>query len=204
MPVEYIYLTRHAESFTNWAGRADIRNPKITPKGVESVEAKREKMMTGMTNTPTVILCSPLKRCLETCLLSYEMCDECPKIYVMSILMEHNLEAENDGDEVEVIKTDPDLTKYKHFDKLNFNFMMYGNDCAVWHDPKFRKNRLQRIESLWDFLSKVGNIKSAHIFTHCGFIDRFLQRNIDNFATWEVPIEEGRPLGSWRTWRQIV
>jgi broad specificity phosphatase PhoE len=69
MPDKVIHIFRHAEAYHNSTDNMEIRDPVLTSSGVEQslIITRRYNFL----NRPTLILTSPLRRCIETALYAF-------------------------------------------------------------------------------------------------------------------------------------
>ena len=197
-----IILVRHAESTANYYIREinkaekicvpQFRNAGLSPKGFEAVIQSRHNL-----NVIPVdyILCSPLKRALQTCLLTYNTdSDFNNHIHVCPLIMEHHNYIENKGIEVSEIQSDPDIMCYKNFSKLEWDrYFWFGltEPKIKWWKYNFRNNIEQRIQLFKDMLKDpMFTDKIIMVYTHWGFINKLLGICPENYESIVITFDQ--------------
>ena len=69
MPQQIIHLFRHGQAAHNIDGGTSVHDPLLTPLGIEQAVAIPETY--SFLNRPTLILVSPLRRCIQTALYAF-------------------------------------------------------------------------------------------------------------------------------------
>jgi len=204
-----IYFTRHSKSCRNLYdsngcppiyGVSDytFRDTSLCPDGIEKVIVKRNKLREKMGDIDAIIT-SPLKRCIETALLTYQNVKQpIQPIFVMPLVMEYGNTHDCLGVPMKQIFNDPDIFSYRHFMSLNFQYFMEGFRSSVfpeqlyfhpesmeWSVLDYRMNPL-RSEWFFDFLRIYFQGKKIHVITHGMFIYSILGFIPDNYQTIKV------------------
>jgi len=127
----------------------------------------------------TLIVCSPIKRALQTCLLSLlsyassaSLFSTPPRIYVMPMVMEAGDTAENNGICIDALKTDPDIIlmiediyskmgwdETDEQNLLDYSYFYSGNTPKLpnhrWWDMSYRDNNaFRRAHEFESFLER--------------------------------------------------
>lgn len=218
-----IYFTRHSKSCRNLYesngcppiyGVSDItfRDTALCPDGIEKVIEKRKKLKEKIGEIDATIT-SPLKRCIETTLLTYQHIKQPIKpIYVMPLVMEYGNTPDCVGVPMKYIFNDPDIFSYRHFMSLNFQYFMEGfyshvfpypvefnTDTIQWSVLDYRMNP-QRSEWFFDFLRIYFRGKKIHVVSHGMFIHSIVGFIPDNYETIKV---EYNPDNGEIKWNKI-
>jgi broad specificity phosphatase PhoE len=204
-----VYLTRHAKSTRNYYDQHNIDFLKIPddvfldtslcPEGIESVIMKR-KLLRNKIGPVDIIFTSPMKRCLQTTLLTFEdiVQQRIPGIYVMPLLTEIGTSTDCIGKHRKEIIQDPDIFEYKHYPALNFK--KYFNEgipnTENWINPSFLLNT-QRTQQFLKFVQTHFFGKTIHVFTHSGFIYHLLGKIVDNYETICIKIDANHQI-QWK------
>lgn len=185
-----IYLTRHAQSCANYhflfpnknINPIDHIDTPLSPEGIEQVILNRDNLVDINCD---VIFCSPLKRCIQTCLQTYNKKDIVKNIYLTSILTECDDNYECQGRTIDEINKDIDLVYYKHFHQINYKYFWFGNpNSNNWSEPSFRIDVSRRVKSFFKLMSSPEFTgKKIHVFTHAGFIFNSIGNNVSNYST---------------------
>lgn len=69
-PKQYVHIFRHGEAQHNVSGNVYIHDPLLTNFGIESAKGAIESRNHGF-NNPTLVLTSPLQRCIQTALYAF-------------------------------------------------------------------------------------------------------------------------------------
>jgi len=204
-----IFFTRHSKSTRNLydangepilnnVTEMSFRDTALCPDGIEKVIQKREKLKEEL-GVIDAILTSPLKRCVQTTLLTYQDVKDKSvyPIYVMSLLMEYSLGPDSTGVPMSQLCSDPDIFSYRHFHSLNFQYLMEG-----YQSKNFSKNELidigiewcvldyrintKRTKWFFEFIKKHFMDRRIHVISHGLFIHSVLGQIIDNYETVKV------------------
>ena len=201
MKVVTVYLTRHAESTAhrngvnpqpNLKGEMTFINAGLSSVGYEQIIKTRQSKLEKI-GTADYIFCSPLKRAMQTCLLTYNETNvNCP-IYLMSLLTEFDKTPECEGVPVISILKDPELMTYKNSALINLDYFWLYNDnnkvTGEWYNNTFRWDLYNRISKFFEFM-KLDKFtgKVIHVYSHAGFIGNVnnIKRGINNYQTVKV------------------
>lgn len=204
-----IYFTRHAESIANRNGQ--YPNPNLKPHaftdaplsghGYAQVIENRYKKLEHL-GVADYIFCSPMKRAMQTCLLTYNNINVDANIYLTSLLIEFDKYPDCEGRPVTQIITDPELMTYNNSNKINLDYFWTDNPHQItgeWYEPGFRYNLHHRIALFFNIFKddKFTN-KVVHVYSHAGFIGNIpeFNRSIANYNTVKVTINRD----NW-TWK---
>jgi broad specificity phosphatase PhoE len=214
-----IFFTRHSKSTRNLYdsngcppiyGVSDVsfRDTALCPDGIEKVIAKRNKKIEKMGKIDAIIT-SPLKRCIQTSLLTYQhITHGIEPIYVMPLVMEYGNAHDSLGVPMRHIFNDPDIFSYRHFMALNFDYFtegFYSNivqnlnfnvDTMEWTILDYRMNPL-RSEWFFDFLRTHFRGKRIHVVTHSMFMYSIIGFIPDNYETVKVDYNPDTGEISW-------
>jgi broad specificity phosphatase PhoE len=205
-----IFFTRHSISCRNQydrMGKPTIKNVNDTtfhdtplcPDGIEKVIKNRKALLEKMGKIDEIIT-SPLKRCIETTLLTYQDNKNTSfyPIYVMSLVMEYSNGPDSLGKPISQICSDPSIFSYRHFQALNYQYFMEGYQSDYFSQPiqmnphsmewcvlDYRMNR-QRSKWFFEFLKTHFRGKRIHVITHSLFIYSILGFMPDNYDTLKV------------------
>lgn len=205
-----IFFTRHSKSTRNlydangqpninFVNDTTFRDTALCPDGIEKVIEIRGKLKEKMGKIDA-ILTSPLKRCIQTTLLTYQDVKEKTvyPIYVMSLLTEYSYGPDSLGVPMNQLKSDPDIFSYRHFPSLDFQYflegyeskhhetpMLYSGSGLEWCILDYRMNP-ERSRWFFDFLKIHFMGKKIHVVTHSLFIHRILGVIPDNYETIKV------------------
>src|SRR5258706_8103611 len=136
-----IYLIRHAQSTANFYAQKILGddnyifgsnvnrlhedqkfiNAGLSPMGFQSVITQRESLLKKI-NDADILFCSPIKRSLQTCLLTYQSQQLNQNIYLLSLLTEFGDSLENNGVFIDVIQQDPDIISFDHSKKCDYTY----------------------------------------------------------------------------------
>jgi broad specificity phosphatase PhoE len=193
-----VVFTRHAESefnvFTEKGGNktADLRDCSLSQYGFQQIKENKDALLSKF--QADIVFVSPLTRCIQTCLETYS--DPSPPLYAMSLLTEYL-------DTPDCIGTLPDILQSK-FPLIDFEtFMMQDNPNTPdnWYEPDFRKNITKRVDQFTKFLeTQAKDYKKIHVITHGGFIQRIIQKPIDNYSSFllNYDTQQHKWTPSWR------
>jgi broad specificity phosphatase PhoE len=190
-----VNLVRHgisiANEHTNYTGKnpsfeqIEYRDPKLSSIGIINLIKKKDHIKNLICNSQ-LFLVSPLKRAMQTFLITYND-DIIPPVYLCPLVSElNNNIIENFGSELEQIKKDYDLVKLNNH-KINFNehlfsdaenyFYYFGwkqNNTDIWSDrkPIIISEYNERIDAFMNLMNELynGGIYNITIFTHYEFI----------------------------------
>ena len=204
-----IFFTRHSKSTRNLydangqpilnnVTEMSFRDTALCPDGIEKVIQKREKLKEEM-GVIDAILTSPLKRCVQTTLLTYQDVKDKSvyPIYVMSLLMEYCSGPDSIGVPMSQLCSDPDIFSYRHFPSLNFKYLIEGYqsknfskyeliDIGIeWCALDYRINT-KRTKWFFEFIKKHFMDRRIHVISHGLFIHSILGQIIDNYETVKV------------------
>ena len=205
-----IFFTRHSISTRNlydsngepqlsFVNDTTFRDTALCPDGIERVIQMRGKTREKM-GAVDAILTSPLKRCIQTTLLTYQDMKEKSvyPIHVMSLLTEYSYGPDSAGVPMNQLNSDPDVFSYRHFPSLNFNYFMEGYQSQFHPKPlllngsgmewcvlDYRMNP-ERTRWFFEFLKKHFRGKKIHVVTHSLFIRSVLGYIPDNYETLKV------------------
>lgn len=202
-----LYFTRHSISCRNLydsIGQPSLHDVNVTtfrdtslcPDGIERVTRKRDEKRKKMGEVDAIIS-SPLKRCIETTLLTYQNVKDKSvyPIYVMPLVMEYGPGPDSLGVPMNQLCSDPDVFSYRHFPSLDFTYFMEGfrsqhypsemqfnRYTMEWSILDYRMNP-QRSEWFFDFLRTHFRGKRIHVVTHSLFIYSIIGHIPDNYDT---------------------
>lgn len=192
--IVYVFITRHAQSTWNYyhsnhnpnIDKNIFTNSALTSHGIEDIINKRDRKLLTLANTD-FIFTSPLKRSIETCLLTYNKAILNRNIYILSLLTELDTSCDNDGIFIEDILRDPDIVTCTNFSKLDTEYLFLANpntENGEWWNIEFRQNVQKRISDLFIFLSDSKFTgKNVSLFSHNGFIANIIGNYVDNYQT---------------------
>ena len=204
-----IYFTRHSKSCHNLyeangfppiygVSEYTFRDTALCPDGIEKVISKRSRVIDKIGEIDAIIT-SPLKRCIETTLLTYQNVKHAiHPIHVMPLVMEYGNAMDCLGVPMRHIFNDPDIFSYRHFMALNFDYFteaFYSN--SIPHRPHFNVEsmewtvldyRMNPLRSEWfmTFLRTHFLGKRVHVVTHGMFIYSIVGFIPDNYQTIKV------------------
>jgi len=196
-----LYFTRHAQSLSNQLASKMLSNISpddfidcgLSPEGLDSIVYWRNKKLDTIKECD-YIFSSPLKRCLQTALMTYNKTSLEMPIYVMSLLTEFDKYADCVGRPVLDIKRDLDLVAYNNFKNLDFDtFFMDYNNCnkSEWFSLSFRYDLHGRLSKLRDFFSESQFTgKKIHVFSHGGVIGNLCNKGIINYQTVKMVLNQ--------------
>ena len=204
-----IFFTRHSKSTRNlYDGNGEpilnnvtemsFRDTALCPDGIEKVIQKREKLKEEL-GVIDAILTSPLKRCVQTTLLTYQDVKDKSvyPIYVMSLLMEYSSGPDSTGVPMSQLCSDPDIFSYRHFHSLNFEYLIEGYqsknfsknefiDIGIeWCALDYRINT-KRTKWFFEFIKKHFMDRRIHVISHGLFIHSVIGQIIDNYDTVKI------------------
>lgn len=200
-PQVTLYFTRHAQSLSNQLASKmpenitsdDFIDCGLSPDGLDSVVYWRNKKL-GAIKDCDYIFSSPLKRCLQTALMTYNKTSVTVPIYVMSLLTEFDKYADCVGRPIASIQRDLDLVAYANFGQLDFNkfFMEYNNcDPLEWYALSFRYDLHGRLAKLREFFCcEQFTGKKIHVFSHGGVIGNLCHSGIVNYQTVKMVLNQ--------------
>ena len=209
-----LYLTRHAKSTRNYYNENSnftlindsiFRDCALCPQGIESVIKNRDTLQSKIGHID-VRLTSPMKRCIQTTLATYETKPQrIHPIHVLPLLTEFGEGYESMGRTMNEICTDPDIFEYKHFPALEFEkFFSEGMNHNInpmtnqtWTNVKFVMDE-SRVAKFVKFLKEKFIGKRVHAFTHHGFIKRLTGYDADNYQTICVMMDTKQEVLSWK------
>ncbi len=183
-----IYLTRHAQSTWNYIhangiqiDNAKMKNSALSTSGFESIVLHRQSKLK---HNIDYIFTSPLKRAIETCLLTYNTVDTKNPIYVTPFLVEHSDTIDCAGISVDEMKTDVDILTYRNYKKLDYETYFPKDENKDWSNINFRMDSDKRVADFLKILSsdKFTN-KTVGVFSHHNFIAHFTGLYIENYKT---------------------
>jgi broad specificity phosphatase PhoE len=198
-----IYFTRHAESIANRNSARPHPNLKphafldatLSGNGYAQVIENRAKKLEQI-GKADFIFCSPLKRAIQTCLLTYNTNQIDSNIYLLPLLMEFDKTFECEGVPVPQLLSDPELLTYENSTKLNCDYFWTSNPnktTGEWYNLDFRYNLHGRIEQFFQLLkNKEFTNKTLHVYSHAGFIGNIpgFNQNIHNYHTVKVTFNQ--------------
>jgi broad specificity phosphatase PhoE len=176
-----------------------FRDTPLCPEGIENIIYNRKQLRNTM-GAVDVIFTSPLKRCIETTLLSYQDVNTSSfqPIHTMSLLMEYSKGAESIGVPMSQMKNDPTVFCYRHYPSLDYRYFMEGfhsnhypsnlgfNEHTLeWTILDYRSNH-QRTKWFFDFVRTRFRGKRIHVVTHSMFMYSFLGFIPNNYETVRV------------------
>ena len=209
-----LFLTRHAKSTRNYydekinskgINESIFRDCAVCPQGIESIIKNRNQLQSKIGHVE-VIMTSPMKRCIQTSLATYETKPyQIPRIHVLPLLTEFGNRYDSMGRSMNEICMDPDIFEYKYFSALEFErFFSEGmsNNMDVmtnlsWTHVNFLLDD-SRITKFIHVLKKNFIGKRIHAFTHHGFIKRLIGYDADNYQTICVMMDTQREVLSWK------
>jgi broad specificity phosphatase PhoE len=209
-----LFLTRHAKSTRNYYDEkinpknmndSIFRDCALCPQGIESIIKNRDILQSKIGHIE-VMMTSPMKRCIQTTLATYETKNyRTPRIHVLPLLTEFGNRSDSTGRSMEEICTDPDIFEYKHFPSLEFErFFSEGLGHKVnsmtnqtWTNAKFLLDD-SRITKFIQLLKEKFIGKRIHAFTHHGFIKRLTGYEADNYQTICVIMDTKQEVLSWK------
>jgi hypothetical protein len=186
------------------------KNPGLSSKGYETIFRSRNVIKDYIGN-PDIIISSPLKRAIQTCLLVFNSEITTP-IRLVPLVTEFENIIENKGNARNILKIDPELIGHINFKNIDFsndknNLLYYDfgwrrvfesgweNDSSKikvldktlsWFesDNQIILNEDMRIETFKEFLSNSEfSSKTIVIFSHTSFIKKLFNKFPDNLAT---------------------
>ena len=209
-----IFLTRHAKSTRNYYD--EKINPKnindsifldcaLCPQGIESIIKNRDILQSNIGQVD-VIMTSPMKRCIQTTLATYESKNQkIHPIHVLPLLTEFGNRYDSTGHSMDEICNDPDIFEYKHFPALEFEQFFseglghkvnYMNNLS-WTYVNFIMDE-SRVAKFIKLLKENFIGKRIHAFTHHGFIKRLTGYEANNYQTICVMMDTQREVLSWK------
>jgi broad specificity phosphatase PhoE len=209
-----LFLTRHAKSTRNYYDEKTtlnmndsiFRDCALCPEGIESIIKNRERLQ-GKIGNVDIILTSPMKRCIQTTLATYESKNQkINPIYVMPLITEFGNGYDSMGKTMNEICTDPDIFEYKHFPALDFErFFSEGMSSSIhnnmnnlsWTNVKFLMDE-SRIGKFLSLLKDKFVGKRIHAFSHSGFIRKLTGCSLHNYQTICVTINTENNILSWK------
>lgn len=209
-----LFLTRHAKSTRNYYDEkinpknindSIFRDCALCPQGIESVIKNRDTLQSRIGHVD-VMMTSPMKRCIQTTLATYETKHyRIPRIHVLPLLTEFGNRSDSTGRSMEEICTDPDIFEYKHYPDLEFErFFSEGLGHKVnsmtnqtWTNAKFLLDD-SRITKFIQLLKEKFMGKRIHAFTHHGFIKRLTGYEANNYQTICVIMDTKQEVLSWK------
>jgi broad specificity phosphatase PhoE len=209
-----LFLTRHAKSTRNYYDEkinpknindSIFRDCALCPQGIESIIKNRDALQSKIGQVDA-IMTSPMKRCIQTTLATYESKNQkIHPIHVLPLLTEFGNRYDSTGRSMEEICTDPDIFEYKHFPALEFEqFFSEGLSHKVnsmnnlsWTYVNFLMDD-SRITKFIRLLKENFIGKRIHAFTHHGFIKRLTGYEADNYQTICVMMDTQREVLSWK------
>jgi broad specificity phosphatase PhoE len=190
-----VYLTRHAQSTANFnlsksnpesEKLEKFTNSGLSPLGIIDVVKNRTEHLSNVGKVD-YIFSSPLKRAIETCLLTHIDSLDQP-VYVMALVTEFADNPDCTGDYIESIKSDVDITSFPNCEKLDFEIYFWKNnphrESGKWWELSFRYDLHGRVGKLIEFLKNPEFTgKTVSIFAHCGVVSALLGFGIQNYKT---------------------
>lgn len=193
-----VKIIRHAHSIANeyknkygkHATEEDYRDAKLSNQGIESIQQIKDKLKEFIGN-PDVIIVSPLKRAIQTCLLIFDEPVDKP-IRIVPLVSELNNLIENKGSRRETLQNDKDLQQllnFQHVDlSLKYDLMSqfyyyYGWKALFLNGWKSNNDKINVISDLktWkDLNSDILSVPSKRITAFKNFLsdDEFSGKNI--------------------------
>ncbi len=197
-----IYLTRHAESTANYNSKfpnenipsEKFKNSGLSPYGLDSVVYWRNQKLEQMNNVD-YIFTSPLKRALETCLMTYNVKNINKPIYVLSLLTEFCENIDCEGDKIPDIKTDLDIACYINSCNLDFDKYFWLNnpnkDTGDWSKLDFRYDLYGRTDNFFELIKNDDfTDKTIAIYAHGGIVSSFLKIGAENYQTFKFKFNQ--------------
>lgn len=186
-------LTRHGQSTSNYQSEhpnpnvslEKFRNAGLSPYGMDSISYWRNDKLSKMGNID-YIFTSPLKRAIETCLLTHIHSANKP-VYVMSLLTEFG-GGDSEGDYVHNIKTDVDIITFPNYNKLEFDKYFWVDNphqaSGIWWEVSFRDDLYNRMNKFKEFLKNPEfTNKSIAMYAHGGIFGALLGIGAYNYQT---------------------
>lgn len=185
----WIMMVRHGLSVANmqkdvFKGVCDERyiDAPLSPQGRRQAE---DLWRFVREYNPTLILVSPMKRALQTCLIALDPAPRAPSIVVLPVLMEGaGTGMENRGRLVEFLAADVELQCHTHWNRVDFSGVPAG---VKWWEDEQRKNasgggRRRQASDLVAWLetrpTKVR--EKVLVFSHWGTIEATSGRSCSN------------------------
>uniref|UniRef100_A0A6U5YYN4 Histidine phosphatase family protein n=1 Tax=Guillardia theta TaxID=55529 RepID=A0A6U5YYN4_GUITH len=202
----WILLIRHGLSVANtqkdvFFGSCDERfiDAGLSPVGRRQAEALSPVLEAFK---PDLILSSPMRRAIQTCMLALEGSPSSPPIVLHPTAMECAGEGhENEGRVVEQISQDVEFQCFAHWRKVNLQEMPDG---AWWEEERERikqaGGRKAQARSLVSWLKHRSERKIA-VFTHWGLVEAFSGRSASNGGPMIdflfAPVDPALPPRKW-------
>ncbi len=212
-----IYLVRHAESTANcykanmgnspdYSGvLPDIDyvrkenlfiNASLSAEGFKQIFNKYKLPMHAI--NADFIFCSPIKRAIQTALLTYYDMDLDDKpIHILPLITEFGESPENIGVSQAKQQNDPEIICYKNYACIDWDqYFWQGNtpenkQSGEWWNESFRLNINKRISDLKIILShQQFKNKSVILFTHYAFIKEFTGEKKGNYKMVEAKYDQ--------------
>lgn len=201
--VTTLFFTRHSQSLSNQLGSPstipaniqpdDFIDCGLSPDGLDNVVYWRNKKLAAV-GPCDFIFTSPLKRCIQTTLMTYNKTVVTGPIYVMSLLTEFDKYADCVGRPVADIKRDLDLIAYANYSKLDFNqYLMEYNTSQRddWFAMPFRYDLHGRIAKIREFFCRPQFTgKKVHVFSHGGVIGNLCGQSVVNYQTVKIVLDQ--------------
>ena len=198
-----IFLTRHAESTSNYVAdnhianfdSENIQNPSISAKGLEDIIYWRKDKLKKIGHVD-FIFTSPLQLCLETCLLTENVSFLNQPIYVSSLLTEFGETPQTEGQKINDIKRNVDLVSYNNFKQLDFDQFFWRDNrhinTGIWWNVEFRMDLYRRIADFMNMMRDgMFSGKTVHIYSHGGVIENIIKSGgVHNYQTVKITFNQ--------------
>lgn len=197
-----LYIIRHSTSLANalnsmYPASDELMfkcyNAPLAPTGYELIINTRSKKQEYAVD---FIMSSPMKRAIQTCLLTYNNVEIKMPIYLVSLLLEFDKYPDCEGTPIKNIMSDPDLLAYKNFDKLNMEYFWNGNPNAhngFWWDYEFRHDIANRMQKFRELLCEEKfSGKTIAVYTHSGVFGGLFNTNVHNYQGVYVEYDQSK------------
>jgi broad specificity phosphatase PhoE len=187
-----------------------FRDASLCPDGIEKVIMKRDDLRNKMGEID-VIITSPLKRCVQTTLLTYQNIQDKSiyPIYVMPLVMNYSANPDSLGIPMSQLCSDPDIFSYHNYPALEFKYFMEGFSSQYfpssfgfnpytmeWSISDYRMNP-HRSEWFFDFVRTHFRGKRIHVMTHSQFIYSIIRYLPNNYETIKVEYNPDNGEFNW-------
>lgn len=185
----WIMMVRHGLSVANmqkdvFKGECDERfiDAPLSPQGRRQAE---DMWRCVALYNPTLVLVSPMKRALQTCLIALDPAPRAPKILVLPVLMEGaGTGMENRGRLVEELAADVELQCHTHWGRVDLSRVPAG---VRWWEDEQRQNvsgggRRRQAADLVAWLASrpLKERQRVLVFSHWGTIEAVSGRSCSN------------------------
>jgi len=173
--------TTKKTNFPQYLLEKQYRNAGLSVNGFQQVFDKKGSIL-DVVKDSDIIITSPIKRAMQTCLLTYNDYLIDKSVYVMPLVTETSDSVENKGIWLPHIINNPDTICYRNSDKLDYKYFWFSNYNAKWWCSSFRNNVDYRIKEFKKFLKQPEfTNKQVTIYTHWGFINCLTGLDIKNY-----------------------